>query len=96
MARKRYSDEDALRTTVPQLGTYMDSYMSTTASLRISESPSTGTFFASVCASVRGGKVHHPAARTYIYLFTYIDMALTVLTTISCLFGHLSELRKCP
>ena len=37
---------------VPPIGTYMDSYISITASLRISESPSTDTFCASVCASL--------------------------------------------
>jgi hypothetical protein len=37
---------------VPSLGTYMDGYISITASLRISDSSSTGTFCASVCASL--------------------------------------------
>ena len=37
---------------VPPLGTYMDSYISITASLRIGDSSSTGTFCASVCASL--------------------------------------------
>ena len=37
---------------VPPIGTYMDSYISITASLRIGESSSTGTFCASVCASL--------------------------------------------
>ena len=37
---------------VPPIGTYMDGYISITASLRISDSSSTGTFCASVCASL--------------------------------------------
>ena len=42
---------------VPRIGTYMDSYISITASLRIINSQSTGTFCASVCASVRNLRV---------------------------------------
>ena len=37
---------------VPPIGTYMDGYISKTASLRISDSSSTGTFCASVYASL--------------------------------------------
>ena len=37
---------------VPTLGTHMYSYISIKASLRISDSSSTGTFCASVCASL--------------------------------------------
>ena len=40
------------RSYVPYTGTYMDSYISIIASLRISDSSSTGTFCASVCASL--------------------------------------------
>ena len=80
---------------VPSLGTYVYSYISITASLRISESSSTGTFCASVCASVRVGMIH-PPCHTYIYIDKNTDQSLILLTTISCLLSAIQWITKMP
>ena len=80
---------------VPSLGTYVYSYISITASLRISESSSTGTFCASVCASVRVGMIH-PPCHTYIYIDKNTDQSLILLTTISCHLSAIQWITKMP
>jgi len=53
----------------PPTGTYMYSYISTTASLRIIDSQSTGTICTSVCASVRN---------LWVMEYAYISLSLSV------------------
>ena len=70
-----------LRTMVPPLGTYMNSYVSTTASLRISDSSSTGAFCTSVC--VLAGQVRY-------------RMVYTQYPHICILFGIYHFVRRVP
>jgi len=52
----------------PSVGTSMHSYTSIYGSLRINDSPSTGTFCASVCASIRNLLVMERTYYRYMYL----------------------------